>query len=212
MKTSNNRSIFLGLALILLIVATFMIVSLNYLFDTKVIPSSSVKNLNINGFFLSKSLPLASVKFVSTDESLVSTDAFKNHWTLLALGYTQCPDICPMTLLKLDNVLSNIPIDERPKIAFLSIDIAPENIEKLNDYMEYFNKDFIGLSTTKAQLGDFFSSLGASYSIKKSESGSLDIEHSSSIFLISPDKNYVANFPYMLTAEQISQDYLAITR
>jgi protein SCO1/2 len=199
----------LGIAFITLFLATVGIVRLNNNFDTSAVLSST-STLKVNGFLLPKTLPLANVEFTSTNTSLISTDDFENKWTLLAVGYTECPDVCPTTLLKLDHVLKDIPIDERPKVAFLSIDITPNNIDKLSAYMNYFNEDFIGLSTTTAQLDDFFQHLGASYSIKKSATGSLEIEHSSSIFLISPDKEYVANFPYMLTAGQISQDYLAI--
>ena len=211
MKTTNNKPLYLGIAFMVLFLTTLALVRLNNNFDNAAVLSPPENALKVNGFLLPKTLPLAGVEFTSTNALLKSTEGFENQWTLLALGYTQCPDVCPTTLLKLDHVLNAIPIDERPQVAFLSIDITPENIDKLSAYMNYFNEDFVGLSTTTAQLDDFFQSLGASYSIKKSAKGSVDIEHSSSIFLISPDKQYVANFPYMLTAEQISQDYLAIT-
>lgn len=173
---------------------------------------ASTAPVNVNGFLLPQSLPLARVEFTATHPSLVSTEGFKNNWTLLAIGYTQCPDICPTTLLKLDRVLTNIPLDERPRVAFLSIDIGADEIAKLAAYMQYFNQDFIGLSTTPEQLDNFFQSLGASYRINKNPSGTVDIEHSSAVFLISPEQRYVAIFPYLLTAEQISNDFLTITR
>lgn len=211
MNITNNKPLYLGIAFIALFLATSVIVKLSINLDTSAAVLNIDSNLNMNGFLLPKTLPLASIEFTSTDASLMSTDGFKNQWTLLSLGYTECPDICPTTLLKLDQVLNGIPVDERPKVAFLSIDITPDSIDKLRAYMNYFNEGFIGLSTTTLQLNEFFQSLGASYSITESVSGSLEMEHSSSIYLISPDKRYVANFPYMLTADQIRQDYLAIT-
>lgn len=211
MKFTSNKPLYFGIAFMVLFLTTLTLFRLNSNFDSVAVLSQPESALKVNGFLLPKTLPLASVEFTSTNATLPSTKSFENQWTLLALGYTQCPDVCPTTLLKLDHVLNEIPIDERPQVAFLSIDITPENIDKLSAYMNYFNEDFVGLSTTTTQLDDFFQSLGASYSIKESEKGSVDIEHSSSIFLISPNKQYVANFPYMLTAEQISKDYLAIT-
>ena len=188
-----------------------MIVRLNSHVDSSMLISPSANKLTVNGFVLRKTLPLASVEFTSTNTLLDSTDGFKNQWTLLALGYTQCPDICPTTLMKLDHVVNKIPIEQRPTVAFLSIDIRPDKIDKLRAYMNYFNEDFVGLSTTFEQMDEFFRSLGASYTITKNAMDGLDIEHSSAIYLISPDRQYVANFPYMLTAEQISEDYLTIT-
>jgi cytochrome oxidase Cu insertion factor (SCO1/SenC/PrrC family) len=210
MKFTSNKPLYLAIASIVLFLATLALVNLNNNFDSTAVLTPTKNALKVNGFLLPKTLPLAGIEFTSTSELLKSTADFENKWTLLALGYTQCPDVCPTTLLKLDHVLNDIPLDERPQVAFLSIDITAKNIDKLSVYMNYFNEDFIGLSTTTAQLDEFFQSLGASYSIKNSAKGSIDIEHSSSIFLISPDKQYVANFPYMLTADQIRQDYLAI--
>jgi cytochrome oxidase Cu insertion factor (SCO1/SenC/PrrC family) len=210
MKFTSNKPLYLAIASIVLFLATLALVNLNNNFDNTAVLTPTKNALKVNGFLLPKTLPLARIEFTSTSELLKSTADFENKWTLLALGYTQCPDVCPTTLLKLDHVLNDIPLDERPQVAFLSIDITAKNIDKLSAYMNYFNEDFIGLSTTTAQLDEFFQSLGASYSIKNSAKGSIDIEHSSSIFLISPDKQYVANFPYMLTADQIRQDYLAI--
>jgi protein SCO1/2 len=212
MNQIKNKSFYLGITFIVLFLAALVIVKLNNNFDALEVLSPSDTSLHINGFLLPKTLPLENADFTSTDPSFISTDNFEDQWTLLALGYTQCPDICPTTLLKLNEVINTMPINERPNIAFLSIDITPDNISKLSAYMNYFNETFIGLSATATELDIFFKGLGASYSIKKSASGSLDIEHSSSIYLISPDKEYVANFPYMLTSEQIKDDYLAITR
>lgn len=208
----SSKSLYLGIVFAVVLLIALILVNMNNDFDTSTMPVTTHQNIKTNGFLLPKHLPLADVDFVSTDMSLQSTDEFEKQWTLLALGYTQCPDICPTTLLKLNHVLEGIPQVKQPKVAFLSIDVLPKNIDKLHEYMAYFNKGFVGLSTTKEQLDVFFQSLGAHYSINETETGGLDIEHSSAIFLISPDKKYVANFPYMLTAEQISQDYLAITQ
>jgi len=211
MKIKKTNPFYLIIAFMALLLATLAIVRVNNITNSVVL-SPSINALNINGFLLPKRLPLANIKFTSTNGSLESTDNFEGQWTLLAVGYTQCPDVCPTTLLKLNQVIDEIAIEERPKVALLTIDITPDNINKLHDYMGYFNKDFIGLSTSTEQLDEFFQGLGASYSIKKRANGRVDIDHSTSVYLISPDKRYVANFPYMLTAEQMKQDYLAITR
>ena len=49
--------------------------------------------------------------FVLEDQNgqKISNEALKGQWNLLFLGYTHCPDICPMTLAKLNQVHSKLP-------------------------------------------------------------------------------------------------------
>ncbi|MCL1142450.1 SCO family protein [Shewanella gaetbuli] len=105
---------------------------------------------------------------------------------------------------------NSIDAEHKPRVAFVSIDIVPATVSQLATYMDFFNPQFIGLTTEPKQLDELFNSLGASYSIIQNDNGGVDMEHSSAIFLISPNKEYIASFPYMLTAKQISDDYQTI--
>lgn len=211
MTIQPQHRLALYLALFIGFLSFLLISNFDSEYNRNAATSFNQNTMKTNGFLLPKSLPLANVEFSSTSDTLKSTAGFANQWTLLALGYTQCPDVCPTTLMKLNQVVDALPKESQPRVAFLSIDITPDELNKLSDYMDYFNEEFVGLSTAKRDLDNFFKSLGASYSIQDSVDGRLSIEHSSAIYLISPDKQYVANFPYMLAAEEITQDYLMIT-
>jgi protein SCO1/2 len=194
-------------AIIALIIAATVASKLTYTFSGNTSMPMNQNKLKTNGFILPRSLPLANVNFNATQNEFTSTRGFEDQWTLLSLGFTECPSICPTTLMKLNQVVAGISEKITPQVAFLSIDIKPKEINKLTEYINYFNSDFVGLSTDTPQLDSFFKSIGANYSINKDTEGGLDIQHSTSIYLISPDGDYVANFPYMLSAKEIIDDY-----
>jgi protein SCO1/2 len=66
---------------------------------------------------------------------------------LLYFGYTTCPDACPTTLsdwLEVKRLLG----DEAEKVEFVMVTVDPERdtVEKLNQYMAFFDPEFYGLS------------------------------------------------------------------
>ena len=68
-------------------------------------------------------------------------NSFKQHWSLIFVGYTQCPDICPTTLglmAEVHNEMTRQNI-KPPEIIFLSIDPERDTVELMKQYVEYFN-------------------------------------------------------------------------
>ena len=49
---------------------------------------------------------------------LVTKQQFVGQWNLVFLGYTSCPDICPLTLAKLNVVYKNLKADYPLQIWF----------------------------------------------------------------------------------------------
>ena len=72
---------------------------------------------------------------------------------LLFFGYTSCPDACPSTLAKLQrafNLLSEEQI-EQLRTVFVSVDPKRDNPKVLNEYVEYFGVNAIGLTGTNGK-------------------------------------------------------------
>lgn len=111
-----------------------------------------------------------------------------DKWVILTFGYTQCPDICPMSLAKMAQLSQSWDPSE---VAFLFVTIAPEwDREHLKDYVSAFSKDIYGAYASSAQLQKLAASLKTTYSydsIKPEKS-----YHSPHFFLITPDRRWVA--------------------
>lgn len=116
-----------------------------------------------------------------------------DHWSLVFVGYTHCPDICPTTMAVMDQVYGYMKEQqiEPPQIVFLSIDPERDTPELLKEYVQYFNPDFIGLTGTKVEINQLTAQLNAVYKKAPGLSGKITdddylMDHSSALMLLNP--------------------------
>ncbi len=130
------------------------------------------------------------------DSHKFSKNSLLDHWSLIFIGYTHCPDVCPTTLAVLNQVdgfmleQSIVP----PQIIFLSIDPERDTPDIMKPYINYFNKKFVALTGELSEVKKFTQQLNAVY--RKAEGASGDInnddylmDHSSALMLINPEGN-----------------------
>ena len=74
---------------------------------------------------------------------------FKGKVTLVFFGYTQCPDVCPTTMLELAEVKKTLGADgARVQGVFVTVDPERDTAEVLKAYVGAFSPDFVGLRGT----------------------------------------------------------------
>src|SRR5579863_933483 len=71
--------------------------------------------------------------------------------TLVYFGYTHCPDVCPVTLLQLAQVLKTGVVPNL-RVVFISVDPARDTPAQLAQYVQAFDPDFIGLTGPPARV------------------------------------------------------------
>lgn len=78
---------------------------------------------------------------------------FAGKVVVLFFGYTQCPDVCPTSMLELVEVKKLLGKDgARLQGLFVTIDPARDTPEVLKAYMENFDPSFLALYTTAEKL------------------------------------------------------------
>lgn len=121
-----------------------------------------------------------------------------DKWTLLFLGYTYCPDICPTTLAALNNAYDKIKqatSGEPIQVVFISVDPKRDSIERLNEYMNFFNPEFIGATGEHAELFPLVRSMGMMYAMTEStDSASYLVDHSASIVVLNKQAQVIGRF------------------
>ncbi|WP_105173159.1 SCO family protein [Pseudoalteromonas sp. T1lg24] len=128
--------------------------------------------------------------FVLQDQNgqQVTNQNLKGNWTLLFLGYTSCPDICPMTLAKLTQITKELSPNFVINVWFVSVDPKRDNAEKRKLYIDYFNPDFTAVSAEHKHLFPFVRNLGLVYAIHDDgESENYTVDHSASVTLVDPN-------------------------
>ena len=120
-----------------------------------------------------------------------------DKWSLVFMGYTSCPDVCPTTLQNLHFIYDDIlAITEKSQVLFVTSDPKRDNIEKLKLYINYFNKDFRALRADHDVLYPFSRNLGLMYAIDATSNEDIEygVDHSASIVLINPKGKVAAIF------------------
>jgi len=121
---------------------------------------------------------------------------FLNHWSLIFVGYTHCPDVCPTTLNVLNKVNEFMTAQkvQAPKIVLLTVDPQRDTPAVLKPYVEYFNKNILALTGDPAEIKALTQQLNAVYRKAKGASGDIEkddyaMDHSSALMLINPNGN-----------------------
>jgi protein SCO1/2 len=71
---------------------------------------------------------------------------FKGKVTVVFFGYTQCPDVCPTTMVELAQVKTALGADgDRVQGVFVTIDPERDTAAVLKAYVTNFSPDFIAL-------------------------------------------------------------------
>ena len=87
----------------------------------------------------------SSQEFRLTDQSGASRSAadFAGAPVALFFGYTYCPDVCPMTLNKMDIALDKLKNKKKDiKFFFISVDPERDTPEIVKDYLSSFENNF----------------------------------------------------------------------
>lgn len=120
------------------------------------------------------------------------------HWSLIFVGYTYCPDICPTTLAELKGIypeLQKIPSDFPIQVVLLSVDPKRDTPERLNEYINFFHSDFIAVSGEHKQLFPLVRAMGMMYSMSEStDNANYLVDHSASVVVVNPKAQVIGRF------------------
>jgi protein SCO1 len=118
----------------------------------------------------------------------------KEHFTLLFFGFTNCPDVCPLTLQTLANVVSTLG-EDAPRVLFVSVDPERDTPGRILDYLASFDSAFEGATAAPDVLAPLLQSLGVAVHIEKGADGrAYTVTHSATIYVVGPDAKLAAVF------------------
>ena len=119
----------------------------------------------------------------------INEKSFEGPLTALFFGFTHCPDVCPMTLNKLDIIIDKLEKDNKKlKVVFISIDPERDTPEVMRDYINSFNNKFIGITGKPEKIFLLSQSWGIISQKIFSEDGQYTVDHSSPVILLKNGK------------------------
>ncbi|MET0049714.1 MAG: SCO family protein [Candidatus Thiodiazotropha sp.] len=131
----------------------------------------------------------------------------KGKVVLLYFGYTQCPDICPTSLSVITQALNGLNADELAAVrgVFISVDPKRDSYQALDEYVEYFHPNLIGVTGDEDEVAAVAKQYGAQYRAVPLEGSGLGyaVDHSAVVYLITPEGELRFTFPHETPAFMI---------
>ena len=126
------------------------------------------------------------------NNNTITQESFNGPLTAIFFGFTNCPDVCPMTLNKMDIVLDKLKNKKKNlKVFFISVDPERDTPEVVKNYLSNFDNNFVGITGEPEKIFLLYQSWGVMSKKIFLENGEYDIDHSSPVILLK-DGKYIA--------------------
>ena len=138
------------------------------------------------------------------NNDIITESSFEGPLTAVFFGFTNCPDVCPMTLNNLDLAIKNLAQEKKDKfkVFFVSIDPERDSPQVIKDYLNSFENKIYGITGDPKKVFLMSKSWGVLSEKIFTEDGNYLINHSSSIILLK-DGKYLSRISHHADYEDI---------
>ena len=150
---------------------------------------------------------------IADDERRVTEQDFRGRYVIIQFGYTWCPDVCPMELALLTEVLEGLGAEaEKVQPLFISFDPARDSVSVLASYIDNFHSAIIGLTGSPAEIERLVNAFGIIW-IKQQEAGDgYDYAHSAKTYLLGPRSDYRGSIESLAPPDEVAAGLVEFLR
>lgn len=113
---------------------------------------------------------------------------FKGKAVIVFFGFTQCPDVCPTTMMQLAGLMKDLgPLADRVQVLFITVDSARDTQALLAQYVPAFDSRFIGLYGDAAATDKVAKEFKVFYQkVPGKTAGSYTMDHTAGSYVFDP--------------------------
>jgi protein SCO1/2 len=156
---------------------------------------------------------LAPFSLRQSDGTPLVAGELKGHWTIVFLGFTHCPDVCPTTLAELAQAQKQwerLPDATRPRVLFVSVDPDRDTPDRTGEYAHAFHKDTLAATADVPALEAFARSLSLVFmKVPAAEGAPADqysVDHSAALAVLDPQARMAGVLQPPLDPRAIAHD------
>ncbi|PNS08005.1 SCO family protein [Solilutibacter silvestris] len=153
------------------------------------------------------------------DGSALTPETLRGHWTLVFIGFTHCPDVCPTTLAQLSVAQKQwrtLPEASRPRLLFVSVDPGRDTPQIAETYAHGFNPDTLAATADPKALEAFAHSLSMVFMRSAPEAGApanaYSVDHSAAIVVLDPQVRMAGTITPPFDPRAIAADMTALSQ
>ncbi|GIW06103.1 MAG: lipoprotein [Dehalococcoidia bacterium] len=107
----------------------------------------------VTASLMANALPAADFSLRDTEGRSVTLSSLRGKPVLLTFGYTSCPDVCPVTLVKLAQAKAQLgPRGKDLQVLFITVDPDRDRPDVVRSYLAQYDPAFLGLIPTPEEL------------------------------------------------------------
>ena len=154
------------------------------------------------------------LKLTATDGKPLTLERFRGKVVMVAFGFSNCGEVCPITLATLAGARKKLGAEAARDVQVVYVTVDPERDDaaRMRKFLGAFDPTFIGGVGTRAEIDAAQTSWGISSVKKMNPDGSYLIGHSSSIYLIDRAGGLRAVMPYGHPADDFVHDLKILLR
>lgn len=182
-----------GILVVLLILVGWQVVSRPYTFQ---------------GSLIEPPIKAPEIELIDQDGQPFRLSDHHGKVVLVFFGYTNCPDVCPLTLS--DFKLIKADLDEQTdQVSFVFVTVDPERDtqERLKAYLANFDPAFVGLTGSLSELESVWKAYGV-YQAKQdtgSAAGYL-VDHTARTYAIDKNGDLRLTYPFEMERQALLED------
>jgi protein SCO1/2 len=166
-------------------------------------PKASFKGIDITGAEYARELNLT-----DADGKPRRLSDFKGKVTVVFFGFTQCPDVCPTTLVELAQVKKALGADgDRVQGVFVTVDPERDTAEVLKAYVGGFDAGFVALRGTPEETKTAAKNFKVFYAkVPGKTPTSYTVDHTAGSYIFDPQGRVRLFTRYGTGAEALTHD------
>ncbi|MGH2582135.1 MAG: SCO family protein [Anaerolineales bacterium] len=171
------------------------------------------------GSLIEPSLAAADFSLAQTNGEDYTLADQRGRVVLVFFGYTNCPDVCPLTLAEYRQIYNQLGEQaDHVDFVFVTVDPQRDTPEVIDEFVHAFNPDFIGLTGTDEQLQaawdaywvgrqvPFIEDSDDGHEEGEAHSDGYEVSHSTRIYVIDKLGNLRLTFPFGMSALDMAHD------
>jgi protein SCO1 len=166
-----------------------------------------------NATVLPSTLPLPEFSLHDAYGEPFTKASLGGGFSLMFFGFTNCPDVCPITLSVLASAVQQIEQEAPnavPEVVFVSVDPFRDTPERIRAYVAGFDPSFKGVTGADDELEPLLRALGVGVQKHEHHGEHYNVVHSGVVFVIGPNAELVAVSSAPHVPETLATDFLRI--
>ena len=175
--------------------------------------AAPVASESLKAGVLSPVMAAPALKLTGSDGKPLTLERFRGKVVLLAFGFSNCGEVCPITLATLAGARKKLGADAAAvQVVYVTVDPERDDAAQMRKFLGSFDPTFLGGVGSRTEIDVAQKSFGISSSKKVNADGSYSIGHSSSIYMIDRAGGLRAVMPYGHPADDFVHDLKILLR